>query len=58
MSSYYRTPRVELGKETAPTQVGHLLSKFIHDEDGETGLRVANVRGDKWISYGDGAKTI
>ena len=54
MFSYYRTPRVELGKETTPTQVGHLLSKCMHDEDGEFGLRVTNVRGDKWTSYGDG----
>ena len=54
MFSYYRTPRVELGNETTPTQVGHLLSKCMHDEDGEFGLRVTNVRGDKWTSYGDG----
>ena len=50
----YRTPRVELGKETISSNVGHLLSKCMHDEDGKFGLRVINVRGDKWISYGDG----
>ena len=49
-----RTPRVELGKETTPSNLGHLLSKCMHDEDGKFGLRVTNVRGDKWISYGDG----
>ena len=26
----------------------------MHDEDGKFGLRVTNVRGDKWTSYGDG----
>ena len=50
----FRTPRVELGKETTPSNLGHLLSKCMHDEDGKFGLRVTNVRGDKWISYGDG----
>ena len=49
-----RTPRVELGKVTTPSNLGHLLSKCMHDEDGKFGLRVTNVRGDKWTSYGDG----
>lgn len=26
----------------------------MHDEDGKFGLRVTNIRGDKWIAYGDG----
>ena len=43
-----------MGKETTPSNVGHLLSKYMHDEDGKFGLRVTNVRGDKWTSYGDG----
>jgi len=51
---YYRTPRVQLRKETTPASVGHLLSKCMHDEDGESALCVTNVRGDKWTSYGDG----
>ena len=54
MFRYYKTPRVELGKETISSNVGHLLSKCMHDEDGKFGLRVTNVRGDKWTSYGDG----
>ena len=43
-----------MGRETTPSNVGHLLSKCMHDEDGKFGLRVTNVRGDKWTSYGDG----
>ena len=43
-----------MGKETTPSNLGHLLSKCMHDEDGKFGLRVTNVRGDKWTSYGDG----
>ena len=26
----------------------------MHDEDNQYGLRVTNLRGDKWIAYGDG----
>ena len=26
----------------------------MHDEDNKYGLRVTNLRGDKWIAYGDG----
>ena len=26
----------------------------MHDEDGKFGLRVTNIRGNKWIPYGDG----
>ena len=33
---------------------GHLLCKYMHDEDNKYGLRVTNKRGDKWIAYGDG----
>ena len=43
-----------MGKETTPNNVGHLPGKCMHDEDGKFGLRVTNVRGDKWTSYGDG----
>ena len=35
-------------------KVGHLLCKYMHDEDNKHGLRVQNKRGDKWIAYGDG----
>lgn len=35
-------------------KVGHLLCKYMHDEDNKHGLRVKNRRGDKWILYGDG----
>lgn len=34
--------------------MGHLLSKYMHNEDNKYGIRVANKRGDKWIAYGDG----
>lgn len=47
-------PRLELGKATTLGMDGHLLCKYMHDEDGKFGLRVTNARGDKWIAYGDG----
>ncbi|XP_078364412.1 uncharacterized protein LOC144648836 [Oculina patagonica] len=53
-SGHLRTPRLELAKQITPSKVGHLLSKYMHDEDNTYGLRVTNKRGDKWIAYGDG----
>lgn len=47
-------PRVELGKATTLGIDGQFLSMCMHDEDGKYGLRVTNVRGDKWTAYGDG----
>ena len=37
-----------------PEMLGDGLSKIMHDEDCKYGLRVKNMRGDKWIAYGDG----
>lgn len=53
-SGHLRTPRRELAKQVTPSNVGHLLCKYMHDEDNKYGLRVTNKRGDKWIAYGDG----
>ena len=50
----FRTPRLELPQQVTPSKVGHLLCKYMHDEDSRYGLRVTNKRGDKWIAYGDG----
>lgn len=43
-----------MGKATVLGKDGHLLCKYMHDEDNKYGLRVTNARGDKWIAYGDG----
>ncbi|XP_078366366.1 uncharacterized protein LOC144650544 [Oculina patagonica] len=53
-SGHIRVPRVELGKATFLGRDGDLLCMYMHDEDGDYGLRVTNARGDKWIAYGDG----
>ena len=51
---YHRTPRIALAKDVTPQIVGDWLSKYMHDEDNDFGLRVTNDRGDKWIAFGDG----
>ena len=43
-----------MGIATTLGKDGHLLCKYMHDEDNKYGLRVTNLRGDKWIAYGDG----
>lgn len=53
-SGHIRTPRVALAKRIIPRNLGHCLSKHMHDEDGKMGLHVTNKRGDKWIVFGDG----
>ena len=54
MTLIFRTPRRELAKQVTPSKAGHLLSKYMHDEDNKYDLRLTNKRGDKWIAYGDG----
>ncbi|XP_028403414.1 uncharacterized protein LOC114526111 [Dendronephthya gigantea] len=53
-SGHMRTPRVALPMNITPSLTGDLLCKYMHDEDNKFGLRVTNLRGDKWIAYGDG----
>ena len=43
-----------MGNSTWVGKVGHLLCRYMHDEDNKFGLRVQNKRGEKWIAYGDG----
>lgn len=52
-AGHIRTPRHELDINITPAVVGSLLSHYMHDEDGTSGLHVHNRRGDEWIAYGD-----
>ena len=54
-SGHIRTPRTELRTMVTPEVAGSLLSHYMHDEENESGLHVHNMRGDKWIAYGDGS---
>ena len=49
-----RTPRVAIPMNVTGNTIANLLVKYMHDEDSKFGIRVRNVRGDKWVAYGDG----
>jgi hypothetical protein len=51
-SGHMRTPRAELANNVTPADIGNLLSKFMHDEDGD-GLNVHDLNGNHWRAYGD-----
>lgn len=52
-AGHMRTPRFELSNEVTPQLTGSLLSTFMHNEENAYGLHVHNLRGDRWIAYGD-----
>jgi len=52
-TGHIRTPRAQLEK-AFDAVIGSLLSLFQHNEDGDSGLEVANKRGEVWKAYGDG----
>ncbi|MBX3709596.1 MAG: phospholipase [Gammaproteobacteria bacterium] len=52
-SGHMRTPRVELPREVTPNVIGSLLSNYMHNEENVSSLHVHNLRGDRWIAYGD-----
>jgi hypothetical protein len=52
-SGHMRTPRTELHNSVTPTVIGDLLVSFMHNEENQQGLHVHNLRGDKWVAYGD-----
>lgn len=52
-AGHLRTPRRGLDGLRAGRSVGAMLSWFMHDEDGASGLVVRNSRGDQWTAFGD-----
>ncbi|MHA3734798.1 phospholipase [Pseudomonas sp. Eth.TT006] len=52
-SGHLRVPRKELAAVVTPSDLGSLVSRFMHDEDSKFGLKVRNARGDQWRAYGD-----
>jgi hypothetical protein len=53
-SGHLRTPRKELYRNVTPSEVGSLLSRYMHDEDCHWGLIVTNgSKGQRWHAYGD-----
>lgn len=52
-AGHLRVPRKALADTVTPSDVGSLVSRFMHDEDSKYGLRVRNAEGEQWRAYGD-----
>ncbi|RBL71866.1 phospholipase [Pseudomonas sp. MWU13-2625] len=52
-SGHLRVPRKELAAVVTPSDLGSLITRFMHDEDSKFGLKVGNAHGDQWRAYGD-----
>ncbi|MDD1015701.1 phospholipase [Pseudomonas rubra] len=50
---HLRTPRKQLYETVTPSDVGSLLSRYMHDEDCKFGLNVFNAMDESWHAYGD-----
>jgi hypothetical protein len=52
-SGHLRVPRKEIAAAVTPSDLGSLITRFMHDEDSKFGLKVRNDNGDQWRAYGD-----
>jgi hypothetical protein len=52
-SGHMRVPRVQLHSQVTPQVLGDLLVRFMHNEENQNGVHVHNLRGDRWIAFGD-----
>ncbi|MDR2307165.1 MAG: hypothetical protein LBE53_08220 [Paucimonas sp.] len=52
-AGHLRVPRKALADTVTPSDVGSLISRFMHDEDSQYGLAVRNAEGEQWRAYGD-----
>lgn len=52
-SGHVRVPRKQLAAVVTPSDLGSLITRFMHDEDSKYGLNVRNAQGDQWHAYGD-----
>ncbi|MDF0730310.1 phospholipase [Pseudomonas entomophila] len=52
-AGHLRVPRKALADTVTPSDIGSLISRFMHDEDSKYGLRVRNAEGEQWRAYGD-----
>ena len=53
-AGHIRTPREELATHVTPSEIGSALSGYMHNEENSNSIHVHNLRGDRWIAYGDG----
>ncbi|RKS17636.1 hypothetical protein BJ917_4816 [Pseudomonas sp. WPR_5_2] len=52
-AGHLRVPRKQLAAVVTPSDLGSLITRFMHDEDSKFGLNVRNGDGDQWRAYGD-----
>lgn len=52
-SGHIRAPRTELPANVTPSVIGSLLVTFMHSEENAAGLHMHNLRGDRWMAFGD-----
>jgi len=52
-AGHLRVPRRQLAAVVTPSDLGSLITRFMHDEDSKFGLNVRNGNGDQWRAYGD-----
>ena len=52
-AGHLRVPRKQLAAVVTPSDLGSLITRFMHDEDSKFGLNVHNGNGDQWRAYGD-----
>jgi hypothetical protein len=52
-AGHLRVPRKQLAAVVTPSDLGSLITRFMHDEDSKFGLNVSNGNGDQWRAYGD-----
>ncbi|OLF55873.1 phospholipase [Pseudomonas chlororaphis] len=52
-AGHVRVPRKQLAAVVTPSDLGSLITRFMHDEDSKFGLNVSNAQGDRWHAYGD-----
>lgn len=52
-AGHLRIPRKQLAAVVTPSDLGSLITRFMHDEDSKYGLNVNNANGDQWHAYGD-----
>ncbi|WP_347904089.1 phospholipase [Pseudomonas purpurea] len=52
-AGHLRVPRKQMAAVVTPSDLGSLITRFMHDEDSKFGLNVSNAQGDHWHAYGD-----
>jgi hypothetical protein len=52
-AGHLRVPRKQLAAVVTPSDLGSLITRFMHDEDSKFGLNVRNANGEQWRAYGD-----